>query len=57
MGNADAIAVASLFCRRARLRIEQLFEEIAHNADRPGYKLAQQVLNGDCLWLEEGVAV
>ncbi|MDB6152315.1 MAG: acyl-CoA dehydrogenase domain protein [Chthoniobacteraceae bacterium] len=54
MGNADAIDVASLFCRRARLRIEQLFEGIAHNADRPGYKVAQQVLNGDCLWLEEG---
>ncbi|MES2572472.1 MAG: acyl-CoA dehydrogenase family protein, partial [Verrucomicrobiota bacterium] len=55
MGNTEAIAVASYFCRRARLRIEQLFTGIGRNADRAGYKLAQQVLNGDCLWIEEGM--
>lgn len=50
----SAIALADYFCQIARLKIDQLFEAIHHNADRPGYKLAQSVLAGDYAWLEAG---
>lgn len=55
LGNAEATALADFFCKRARLRIEQLFDGIAHNADHAGYKVAQQVLAGDFKWVESGV--
>jgi len=49
-----AIEIADIFGRNARLRIEELFHGIHHNADRAGYKLAQRVLSGDYAWLESG---
>ena len=36
--------LADFFCRTARLRIEEKFQRIGKNADRAGYKLAQEVL-------------
>jgi hypothetical protein len=50
----EAIALADFFCTQAQLKIEALFESIAHNADRAGYKLAQQVIAGAHTWLEGG---
>ena len=50
----SAIDIADVFGRNARLRIEELFHGIHHNADRADYKLAQRVLTGDYAWLESG---
>jgi len=36
--------LVDFFCRAARLRIEDKFQRIGKNADRAGYKLAQEVL-------------
>jgi alkylation response protein AidB-like acyl-CoA dehydrogenase len=50
----DAGRLADLFCRHARLRIEELFRLVDHNADIATYKVAQRVLRGDFEWLEQG---
>jgi hypothetical protein len=52
---ANALPVADYFCRTARLRIRELFTQIGSNADKPGYKFAQQVLAGEQAWIEQGV--
>lgn len=49
-----AVEIADLFCRMSRRRIKQLFYELWHNDDALKYKVAQRVLDGDHLWLEEG---
>jgi alkylation response protein AidB-like acyl-CoA dehydrogenase len=49
------IALADMFCRRAALRIDQTFDEVFSSADRPGYALAQEVLEGRHTWLEQGI--
>jgi hypothetical protein len=55
LGEANAVAVADYFCRTARLRIDDLFHQLHHNADKPGYRFAQQVLSGEQAWIEKGV--
>ena len=55
LGDASAIGLADYFCRLARLRVESLFEGLHHNADRAGYKLAQEVLGGAYDWLGQGM--
>ncbi|HEY2342038.1 MAG TPA: acyl-CoA dehydrogenase family protein, partial [Chthoniobacteraceae bacterium] len=55
MGDKSAIGLADYFCRIARLKIEGLFEGLHHNADRSGYKLAQEVLGGSYDWLGQGM--
>ena len=55
LGNAEATGIADFFCKSSRLRIQRLFDGIAHNVDHEGYKLAQQVLSGSCEWLESGM--
>jgi hypothetical protein len=35
--------------------VEELFRALKRNADRPGYRLAQQVLEGELEWLEGGI--
>ncbi len=55
MAPADLVALADYFCRTSRLRIERLFGGIHGNADRHGYRLAQQVLAGRCEFLERGI--
>jgi Acyl-CoA dehydrogenase, C-terminal domain/Domain of unknown function (DUF1974) len=50
----EAVLLADLFCRRSRLRIEQLFNAVHDNADDPTYKVAQDVMKGRYAWLEEG---
>ncbi len=54
LGDAKSISLADYFCRLARLKIDSLFEGLHHNADRSGYKLAQEVMSGDYEWLEQG---
>ena len=55
MAPAELLALADCFCRGSQLRIERLFTGIHHNTDRAGYRLAQQVLEGKCSFLEEGI--
>jgi alkylation response protein AidB-like acyl-CoA dehydrogenase len=54
-GQADAAAVADLFCRQARRRVDALFERVFSNDDVATYRLAQRVLNDETLWLEDGL--
>src|SRR6185295_12812161 len=51
----SAVAVADLFCRQARRRIDSLFDRVFSNEDVPTYALAQRVLDGQHLWLESGL--
>jgi alkylation response protein AidB-like acyl-CoA dehydrogenase len=55
-GQADAAAVADLFCRQARRRVESLFDRVFSNDDVETYHLAQRVLKDEQLWLEAGMA-
>jgi hypothetical protein len=50
----ETLDLVDYFCRSARLRIERNFAGLRHNADRAGYRLAQDVLAGKHEWLEEG---
>ena len=54
-GNKGAIALADVFCREARLRIDELFENMFGPNDDKVYKLSQQVLKGEHSWLEAGI--
>jgi alkylation response protein AidB-like acyl-CoA dehydrogenase len=49
------LAPADLFCRQARRRIEERFRALFRNDDARAYRLAQQVLRGEHLWLEQGI--
>ena len=40
----DLLHLADYFCKASRLRIGEKFRAIRHNADRAGYRVAQQVL-------------
>jgi alkylation response protein AidB-like acyl-CoA dehydrogenase len=50
----EARLLADVFCRRARLKVKQLFHDCWENADDATYKLAQDVLKGRYAFLEEG---
>ena len=54
-GRSDAVELAELFARQARLRIDQLFAGLWHNEDSRNYKAAQRMLEGRYSWLEEGL--
>jgi hypothetical protein len=41
---AELLNLVDYFCRASRLRIEEKFRGVRRNADRAGYRLAQQVL-------------
>jgi 3-hydroxyacyl-CoA dehydrogenase/alkylation response protein AidB-like acyl-CoA dehydrogenase/enoyl-CoA hydratase/carnithine racemase len=43
---AQVLHLADYFCHASRLRIEEAFRAVRRNADRSGYRLAQQVLAG-----------
>ena len=45
--NAGLVELVDYFCQASRLRIEEKFRGIRRNADRSGYRLAQQVLTGN----------
>ena len=50
-----ALALADAFCEQARLRVDQLFEQLWNNTDDTDRRIAGQVLDGDFAWLEDGV--
>jgi alkylation response protein AidB-like acyl-CoA dehydrogenase len=54
-GNKAAIALADVFCREARLRVDDLFSNLHGPTDDAVYKLSQQVLKGEHAWLESGI--
>ncbi|MBI3932089.1 MAG: acyl-CoA dehydrogenase family protein [Acidobacteria bacterium] len=47
--------VADVFCRHARRRIETRFGALFRNDDDATYRLAQQVLADEHVWLERGI--
>jgi alkylation response protein AidB-like acyl-CoA dehydrogenase len=47
--------LAGLVCRRARRKIEGLFDQMFSSVDQPAYALAQEVLAGEYRWLEQGI--
>jgi alkylation response protein AidB-like acyl-CoA dehydrogenase len=51
----QAVKLADLFCRQARRRVDDLFRALDSNDDARIYETARSVLNGDQLWLEEGI--
>jgi alkylation response protein AidB-like acyl-CoA dehydrogenase len=50
----EAVKMADLFCRHARRRVRQKFKGLWSNDDMPTYRIAQEILHGRHLWLEEG---
>jgi alkylation response protein AidB-like acyl-CoA dehydrogenase len=54
-GNTGAIALADVFCREARLRIDDLFDHLFGPTDDAVYRVSQQVLKGEHAWLESGI--
>ncbi len=53
--NDALLKLVDYFCSTARLRIEQRFEGLTENADRKGYRVAQQVLSTPAKYLESGI--
>jgi len=53
--NEALLKLVDYFCSTARLRIEQRFEGLTENADRKGYRVAQQVLSTPSKYLESGI--
>jgi hypothetical protein len=51
----QAIELADLFSRQARLRIDQLFTALWSNEDDANYAGAQRLLDGRYTWLEHGI--
>ncbi|MFE0380775.1 acyl-CoA dehydrogenase family protein [Streptomyces inhibens] len=51
----EAQQLADVFCRQARIRVEELFGRLWTNTDELDRKVVSGVLDGDYTWLEEGV--
>ena len=54
-GDANAVDLADLFCREARLRIRAHFDNLFGVNDAALYRVSQQVLKGEFEWLERGI--
>jgi alkylation response protein AidB-like acyl-CoA dehydrogenase len=54
-GHSSAIALADVFCREARMRVDALFDNLYGRTDKSVYKLSQQVLKGEHSWMEAGI--
>jgi hypothetical protein len=52
---AEVLSVATYFCRSARMRIDQYFLGVRHNADKRGYDLTQELLAGKHESLGQGI--
>ncbi|MGH7584959.1 MAG: acyl-CoA dehydrogenase family protein [Gemmatimonadales bacterium] len=48
------LELADLFCRQARRRVKDKFEDVWFNDDKRTYQVAQGVLKNQYEWLEEG---
>ena len=53
--NRGPIEMADVFSRHARRKVRTLFSQVFANDDVATYRLAQEVLKGDHVWLEEGI--
>ncbi|AGB21793.1 acyl-CoA dehydrogenase [Mycobacterium sp. JS623] len=53
--DASAVGLADAFCRQARVRADQRFDELWRNSDDTDRSLARDVLGGQYTWLEEGI--
>ncbi len=51
----QAVRLADMFCRQSRRRVDQLFREMDSNDDRRMYDTARAVLDGEFLWMEDGI--
>ncbi|MGW5619020.1 acyl-CoA dehydrogenase family protein [Streptomyces sp. NPDC003877] len=51
----EAYQLADVFCRQARIRIEELFTRLWTNTDDLDRKVVKGVLSGTYAWLEEGI--
>ncbi len=54
-GSDAAVELADLFCRQARVRVDELFGRLWHNTDGADVTLAVQALDGRYAWLEERI--
>ena len=54
-GDANAIDLADVFCREARLRIAEHHRNLFGPTDGALYRLSQRVMQGEFTWLEEGI--
>jgi hypothetical protein len=54
-GSSNAIDLADVFCREARLRIASHFRNLFGPNDASLYRLSQGVLKGEYEWLEAGI--
>ncbi len=54
-GSREAVELADLFCREARVRIAASFEQFYGPNDDALYKVAMRVLDGRHKWLENGI--
>jgi alkylation response protein AidB-like acyl-CoA dehydrogenase len=50
-----AYELADLFCRQARIRVEELFDRLWTNTDAMDRRTAKGIVAGRYTWLEEGV--
>jgi hypothetical protein len=53
--NRGPVELADLFCRQARRRVHDKFEDVFFNDDARTYGVAQRVLKGGHAWLERGI--
>ena len=53
--DGNAVELADAFCWQARVRAEQLFDQLWHNCDDSDRTLARGVLDDRYTWLEEGI--
>ena len=51
----QAYELAGVFCEQSRLRVDHLFDQLWSNTDDSDRRLANEVLNGAYIWLEDGV--
>jgi alkylation response protein AidB-like acyl-CoA dehydrogenase len=51
-GDKNALELADLFCREARVRVDQNFRTLFDNHDELAYKVVQNFLKGEYEWLE-----
>jgi hypothetical protein len=48
---SNAVDLADVFCREARMRIDTNFRQLFSNHDDESYRLASKLLKGDYDWL------
>ncbi|MFC8426412.1 acyl-CoA dehydrogenase family protein [Streptomyces sp. NPDC057236] len=51
----EAYQLADVFCRQARIRVEELFDRLWTNTDDIDRKVVKGVLSGTYEWLEQGI--